>query len=256
MKTYTVKDVAEMSGVSVRTLHHYDAIGLLKPAAKGENGYRIYRRTELLRLQQILFYRELGFTLTKIADILDNPDFDIASALATHKRALSAEADRFKQLIATIDRTMMSLSGKQSMSDADLYRGFSPEQQSDYEQWLIEKYGGDMATRIDQSKKAFNALDDAERESVMAELADIEQSLAEGLRRGEAADSEVHDLLLERHRAWVAFMWDRPCDMTAYAGLADLYLSHPDFEKRYEQIEAGFTAYLTDAMKTYTERYG
>lgn len=251
---YTVKQMADLSGVSVRTLHHYDSIGLLKPAVVGDNTYRYYGRTELLRLQQILFHRALGFSLTAIASVLDDPDFDEVKALLAHRTTLAAQAEKTQALIKTIDHTLASLEGISPMKDADLYQGFSPEQQSDYEQWLIETYGGDMKSRIADSTTAFNAMSQDEKDSVMSELAAVEQGLAEGLRQREPADSTAHDLLLQRHQAWVAFMWDRPCPPDAYAGLADLYLSHPDFEKRYEQIEPGFTAYLTDAMKAYAAR--
>ena len=111
-----------------------------------------------------------------------------------------------------------------------------------------------MENRIADTTKAYAKLSAAERKDTMTELALIEQGLAEGLRHGEPADSPAHDLLLNRHRAWIAFMWDRPCPLDAYADLADLYLSHPDFEQRYEQIEPSFTAYLTDAMKAYASR--
>lgn len=254
---YTVKKMADLSGISVRTLHHYDSIGLLKPAAIGDNTYRYYGREELLRLQQILFHRALGFSLTAIGVALDDPNFDDVSALQSHRAALAAEAEKTQALIKTIDRTLASLAsleGQKQMKDADLYQGFSLEQQSDYEQWLIAHYGADMEQRIADSTKAYNAMSTEEQDKTMAELAAIEQGLAEGLRQKEPADSAAHDLLLDRHRAWVAFMWDRPCPPEAYAGLAGLYLSHPDFEKRYEQIEPGFTLYLTDAMKAYATR--
>lgn len=254
MAKYTVKQMADLSGVSVRTLHHYDSIGLLKPAAVGDNTYRYYGREELLRLQQVLFHRTLGFSLAAIADVLDDPEFDSASALRAHRAALQADADKTQGLIKTIDRTLAALEDQTPLQNADLYEGFSPNQQSTYEQWLIAEYGGNMEDRIAESTKAYNAMSEDEKNKVMAELAAVEQGLAEGLRQKEPPDSSALDLLLDRHRAWVAFMWDRPCPPDAYAGLADLYLSHPDFEQRYEQIEPGFTAYLTDAMKAYAAR--
>ena len=259
MTTYTVKQIASLSGVSVRTLHHYDAIDLLKPAGIGDNGYRFYGRTELLRLQQILFHKEVGLPLADIAALLDDPTFDPLKALEAHKKILMAEAAQRAVLIKTLTHTLNALSRGGPIADSDLYQGFPPEQQSDYELWLVEKYGdkstyGDMEKHIAHSTKAYAKLTEAERKDTMNELAVLEQGLAEGLRQGEAADSPAHNLLLNRHRAWVAFMWDRPCPLEAYAGLADLYLSHPDFEKRYEQIQPGFTAYLTDAMKAYADR--
>lgn len=254
MNQYSVKQIAALCGVSVRTLHHYDAIDLLKPATVGENGYRYYGRNELLRLQQILFHKEIGLSLSAIAAILDDPTFDQVSALKSHRTKLLDATEHTKTLIQTIERTLAALTDGSTIADSDLYAGFSPEQQSEYEQWLIEKYGDTMKDHIAHSTKTHAAMTETERAETMTELAELEHGLAEGLRQGEAASSPTHNLLLDRHRAWVAFMWDRPCTFDAYTGLADMYLSHPDFEKRYEQIEPGFTAYLTDAMKAYAER--
>ena len=251
---YTVKQLARLAGVSVRTLHHYHDIGLLVPASVGENRYRYYGEEELLRLQQILFYREIGFSLDRIAEILDRPGFDHVAALREHRAHLAGEAERYRQLIRTIDRTIAGLTGERTMKNADLYKGFPPEKQSEYEDWLVEQYGEDMRGRILDSKKRFTDMTEAEQGNVMSELADVEGALAGRMSQGIPAESESLDMLLGRHRAWVAFMWGRDCPPDAYAGLADLYLAHPDFEKRYETIASGFTAYLTSAMKAYAGR--
>ncbi len=254
MKKYSVKQVAQLSGVSVRTLHHYDAIGLLKPSEVGDNGYRQYGREELLHLQQILFHRALGMPLSEITTLMDDPDYDQLATLSALKNDLAVKQARFGILIKTLDHTLAHLARGKTLKDSDLYACFEPEQQSTYETWLIETFGESIQTEIEHSNKAFTRMTDEEKESVMHELFELEQGLAEGLRQGEAPDSATLDLLLDRHRAWVAFMWDRPCTPEAYGGLADLYLSHPDFEKRFEQIEPGFTAYLTGAMKAYATR--
>lgn len=253
MKLLTVKQVARISGVSVRALHHYDEIGLLKPAHTGPNRYRYYGREELLRLQQILIHRELGIPLAQIAAIIDAPDFDRLAALAEQRDRLDAEAKRYAQLVRTIDRTIASLKGDRVMRNAELYKGISPAKQAEYEKWLIDKYGGDMPSRIAASRK-YASLTPEQVAQMQQELHDLEQALADGLRSGVDASSEVLDTLLVRHRDWVGQMWDRPCTFEAYAGLADLYLSHPDFVARYEQIEPGFAEYLAAAMKAYAKR--
>ncbi len=115
MDTFTVKEVARLSGVTVRALHHYDAIGLLKPATVGANGYRYYGRDDLLRLQQILFHRELGFSLSEIGQILDAAGFDRTAALRAHREHLLATARRARALIRTIDQTLMALNGDAPM---------------------------------------------------------------------------------------------------------------------------------------------
>lgn len=256
MKKLTVTEVAKLSGVSVRALHHYDDIGLLRPAFLGENGYRYYGEDELLRLQQILIHRELGIPLGDIAAILDAPGFDRLRALAAQRRRLAAEAERYAQLVRTIDRTIASLQGERVMKNADLYAGLAPEKQAEYEAWLIDTYGGDMEGRIALSHRKFADLDDAEKQQMTEELYEVEQGLAEGLRRGLPMGSPSLDPLLRRHREWVAFMWGRPCPPDAYAGLADLYLSHPDFIARYEAIETGFAQYLAGSMKVFARRAG
>lgn len=254
MKQLTVNQVAKLSGVSVRALHHYDQIGLLRPAFLGANGYRYYGEEELLRLQQILIHRELGIPLGDIAAILDAPGFDRLAALAAQRDRLAAEARRYAQLVRTIDRTIASLRGKRVMKNAELYKGIAPEKQAEYEAWLIDNFGGDMPERIALGRRKYAELSAAERQELQEELYQVEQGLAEGLRRGMPLGSPSLDPLLARHRDWVSFMWGRPCPPEAYAGLADLYLSHPDFIARYEAIELGFAEYLAGSMKVFARR--
>lgn len=254
MKDLTVKQLAAISGVTVRTLHHYDEIGLLKPAHVAANGYRYYGRAEMLRLQRILFHRELGVPLGEIAELLELEGEDQVGVLMRHRERLVAERQRYSQLIQTIDRTVAEIEGKDTMSNADLYKGFSAEKQAEYEAWLIERYGEPMRANVERSRKAHGSMSEAEREEAMKEFQSLEQGLAEGLRRGVDPESRVLDPLLDRHRAWVSRMWGRPCPPESYAGLADIYLAHPDFRTRYETIEPGFTEFMTTAMKAYAAR--
>jgi DNA-binding transcriptional MerR regulator len=255
MKRYTVKQLASLSGVSVRTLHYYDQIGLLRPAFTGENRYRYYGSAELLRLQQILFHRELDVPLLEIAALLDRPGFDRIAVLMEHRARLLGEADRYRKLVETIDRTIAGLKGERAMEHADLYRGFAPQKQEEYEKWLLERYGADMQQGIDMSKAKYASLSESERAKVMADLARIEADLAESCRRKVPAELPALDPVLTRHRDWVGFMWDRACAPHAYAGLADLYLAHPDFRSRYETLAPGFCEYLVTAMKTHAARH-
>ena len=254
MKLLTVKQVAKLSGVSVRALHHYDEIGLLKPASIGRNRYRYYGQEELLRLQQILLHRELDIPLNEIGVILDDPTFDQLAALRQQRAKLAQEAKRYARLVRTIDRTIASLTGDDTMRNADLYKGISPEKQAEYEAWLIEKYGGDLPQHIETARKKHAAMTDAERARLQDELIEVETAWAEAMKNGVPADSRALDPLLKRHRAWVSVMWDRPCPPGAYHGLADLHLSHPDFVGRYESIAPGFSDYHADSMKAYAAR--
>ncbi len=259
MKELTVKQLAAISGVTVRALHHYDEIGLLKPASVGANGYRYYGRPELLRLQRILFHRELGVPLSEIAELLELEGASQIAVLRQHREKLAAERERYRILIETIDRTIADLNGERAMSNADLYKGFSPEKQAGYEAWLIERYGEPMRFGIEQSKGAFARLSGAEQQAFLEaagkELYELEQALAGAMRNGIDPASAGVELLVTRHRAWVASMWHRPCSPKSYSGLADLYLAHPDFVARYESIEKGFAEYLTRAMKLHAQKW-
>jgi MerR family transcriptional regulator, thiopeptide resistance regulator len=256
MKDLTVKQLAAISGVTVRALHHYDEIGLLKPASVGANGYRYYGREELLRLQRILFHRELGVPLSAIAELLHLEGENQVAVLRQHREKLEAERERYRVLIETIDRTIEDLKGERLMANADLYKGFSPEKQAGYEAWLIERYGEPMRSGIEHSRKSWAKLSPAEQAALGKELQDLEEALAGGLRHGVDPASDAIDALIARHRAWVGAMWGRPCPPGRYAGLAELYLAHPDFVARYERIEKGFTEYLTSAMKIHAQRWG
>jgi DNA-binding transcriptional MerR regulator len=259
MKELTVKQLAAISGVTVRALHHYDEIGLLKPAAVGANGYRYYGRREFLRLQQILFHRELGVPLDAIAELLDLDGENQIGVLRQHRAKLEVERARYGILIETIDRTIADLQGERIMASADLYKGFSPEKQAGYEAWLIERYGEPMRIGIESAKAAQQKMSPADRkefqEAQGKELHELEEALAGALRNGVEPGSDGVDLLIARHRAWVAAMWGRPCSVERYSGLADLYLAHPDFVARYEAIEKGFAEYLASAMKLHATRW-
>lgn len=124
-KELTVKKVAGMSGVSVRTLHFYDEMGLLKPARYGANGYRFYEEPQLLALQQILFYRELGLGLKQIKEIVSGAGFDSAAALRSHRKVLQENLARTRRLIETIDKTLRHVKGKRKMKSDEMFAGFS-----------------------------------------------------------------------------------------------------------------------------------
>ncbi|QKV19661.1 MerR family transcriptional regulator [Oricola thermophila] len=254
MANYLVGELAAMAGVSVRTLHHYHEIGLLVPAHVGENNYRYYGREELLRLQQILIYRELGIPLAEIGAILDAPGFDRLIALKGQRERIAHEVARFTEMLRTIDRTIAELEGDRVMKDAELYSGIvDPKKQAEHEAWLEQNYGPDVREHIETSRLKMENLSPAERNSTMSELKDIEQKLAMALRDGVPPEARSLDPLIERHHAWVVSAWGRDCPPVAYAGLADTY-EHPDFKARYEAIEKGFSAYLCAAMRSWAKR--
>jgi DNA-binding transcriptional MerR regulator len=149
-KTYSVKQLAELAGVSIRTLHFYDQIGLLKPEKTAENGYRYYGEKELLQLQQILFYRELDFKLGNIKLIMQKSDYDVRQALRTHGQLLKQKITRLEKLVNTVEKTLSYLKGETDMQEQEYYGGFSKEQQEKYEGEIRQKHG---SAALDESKK-------------------------------------------------------------------------------------------------------
>lgn len=145
------------------------------------------------------------------------------------------------------------------MTDEDLYDGFSPERQTDYEAWLIERHGDDMPARIEAARRAIVETPDGKlglAPEIMADLESLEGALVAAFEAGTHPGAEALAPHLEEHRDWVAQRWGRPCDARAYQGLADLYLAHPDFVARYEALAAGFSAFLTDAMTAHANKDG
>lgn len=259
MKSYRVKQVAQMAGVSVRTLHHYDQIGLLEPAYVGENNYRFYTRNELVKLQQILFFKDMGLNLHQIAKALKNTKAERAQLLKDHKQQLQIQARRQNQLIQTIDRTIDELMGNEKMKVEDLYKGFSEEKQSEHEQWLIDKHGPEAKQAIRMANDQFELKAAGNKDQLvakrMAELKDIEGEVILMLQSGVANDDKALDELMKYHHAWVAQWWGKKPDQSAYIGLSLMYQSHPDFVARYEALAPSLTEYLAGAMVSFASRH-
>ncbi len=170
----TVKQLAELSGVSVRALHHYDETGLLKPTARTNAGYRLYGEKELLRLQQILFYRALGISLREIQTLLSAPDFDTMQALTQHRKTLASRKKELAAMVTTVDKTIAKLKGDIVMSDKELYDGF-PEGARKYRAEAAEKYGEETIRR---SEDALRKLSKAEMQSLQDESTRVLEDLA------------------------------------------------------------------------------
>jgi DNA-binding transcriptional MerR regulator len=248
---YTVGEVARLSGVSVRTLHHYDEIGLLKPAAVGANGYRYYGQAQLLRLQQILFHRELGLALEEIGRVLDAPGFDAIAALQAHRERLLAAQRRHRRLIRTIDATLASLIGETEMNDKAMYRGFDPELQAGYERELVERHGPAMQGLIDNGKRGMSGWSQRDFDAMQAEGEAIEAGMAAALAAGLPPTSPAVSALMVRHHAWVSKSWNRPAPADAFVGLGQMYIADPRFSARYDARQAGLAEYMAASMQAY-----
>ena len=243
-----------MSGVSVRTLHHYDAIGLLKPAEVGTNGYRYYGRDELLRLQQILFYRELGLSLDEIRRVLDAPGFDRTAALKDHRRKLETDIRRRRRLLRTIDETLAALERDAPMEETAMYKGFDAERQAAYERELVDRHGPQMQDHIDQARAGHAGWQQADHDALQAEQEAIEAGMARALVDGLPADGPEATALMRRHHQWVARNWNREVPATAFAGLAAMYAADDRFQAHYDARQAGLAEYMTLAMTRFAAR--
>ncbi|MFB6456456.1 MerR family transcriptional regulator [Chitinophaga sp. Hz27] len=174
MDNYSVKKLSQLAGVSVRTLHLYDKIDLLKPSVRTEARYRLYGSKELLRLQQILFYRELGFPLKEICTILDDPAFDLEQALEGHKVALLARKERINTLIGTIDKTLVTLKNNAMLQVEDLYEGIPQEKVTAYRTAAMAQWGKDTILEVENNLRD---LGKDEMTSIQAELHEITKQL-------------------------------------------------------------------------------
>lgn len=251
-RTHTVKDVARMSGVSVRTLRFYDEIGLLKPAFYGDNGYRYYEKEQLLKLQQVLFYRELGIELAQVKKILDDPDFDTAAALRLHRDHLKKETERTQALIRTIDKTLAHLEEEAPMKDDEIYLGFDPKKQAEYERELVDSYGSHAQKNIEESVRRTRAWRAEDYTRTRDDYDELHRAFTEALDRGlKPADSEVQ-LLVRQHYEIVDRFWTP--NHEAYIGLSQMYNEHSAFKKLYEGYHPRLAEYLAEAMKVFAEK--
>lgn len=245
---YTVKQLSDLAQISVRALHYYDEIDLLKPSQVGANGYRYYDDASLLRLQQILFYREIGLELVQIRDVLDSPDFDLLAALRSHREVLVQKGNRLQNLIATIDSTMMHLAGEMDMSKKRLFEGFSEAKQKDYEREARLQYGPD---KVNESIQRWGSYSEQQREAIQIEGGDIYTDLAKAMNAGIAPQSpEVQDILVRWHQH-IRYFYEPTLEILR--GLAEGYNTHPDFIAFFDRVQVGLAPYLQEAILQYVD---
>jgi DNA-binding transcriptional MerR regulator len=247
MKIYAVKQIAQLAGVSVRTLHLYDKIGLLKPGKRTRAGYRQYGEDELLRLQQVLFYRELDFPLREIKEIMNDPGFDIGKALSGHKASLLVRRDRLNTLLGTIDRTINNLNNKQMTNIEELYEGMPKEQAEAWRKEAADKWGEDVVTR---SEKALLETEKLDLERLKAEQKDIALQL-KSLKSYPPGSDEVQEQIA-RHYANIRSFWGvtDPTDLKAetYKGLAELYVADERYTVADGNLDPEFAAFMRSGM--------
>ncbi len=247
--TYKVSEVARMAKITVRTLHHYDAIGLLAPSGRTEAGYRLYGNADLIRLQQVLLYREFGLSLERIRKILDDPAFDQRAALLEQRTQLVARAERNEAMLRAVDCALESLKGDQEeMDTTKLFDGFDPAR---YEDEARKRWGHTDPYKEAQRRTKGYSKEDWER--IKAENNDLMDRLAGLLGQGESADGDEAMDLAEAHRLHFD-RWYYPCSHAMHAGLADMYKSDPRFGSNIDKHGEGLAAFLADAIRANATR--
>lgn len=247
---YTVQRLARLAGVSARTLRYYDQIGLLCPRRQSSSGYRLYGGEEVDRLQQILFYRELGMPLEEIAALLDDPAFDPLDALRRHQRGLRERRDRLNTLIATVERTIEAKERSESMSDSDKFAGFKEkliaENEAAYGAEIRQRYGEEA---VNASNEKLRGMSRADFERAQALEGEILELLDAAFKTGDPGCGEARSAAA-RHREWLSLHWPAYTP-EAHRGIAETYVADERFSAYYDRGTPGRAAFLRDAIALY-----
>ena len=238
----TVGEVAELARVSVRTLHHYDELGLLSPSERSQAGYRPYSYEDLARLQEILIWRQLGFTLAEIASLLDDPAHDRLAALERQRELVGRELDRLTALAAAVDAAIVAHTNGTRLKETSMFEGFDP---AEYEDEARERWGHTDAYR--ESTRRARSYGDAEWSEIRAESETIVNELTRLMRAGEPPEGPAARAVAERHREHIS-RWFYPCSPQMHRGLGEMYIADERFARTYERQAEGLAAYFHDAI--------
>ena len=239
---YHIKKAAQLSGVSVKTLHHYDKIGLLVPA-KSENGYRTYSQADLERLQVILYYKYLGFSLEKIAELLSQDDQALLPHLVRQLEYLEQERDHLDTLISTLQNTIQAQNGEREMTAQERFVGFTYEDNHKYYQEAVEEYGQEVMS------EALVRQNGREEESAAA-FNQVFQSLAENMQQGlpvEVAENQEQAARLLQAIRTYGF----DCSLQVFAHIGQGYVYNPEFKKNIDKFGPGTAQYTADVIAVY-----
>jgi DNA-binding transcriptional MerR regulator len=242
---FTVGELAKLTGVTVRTLHHYDEIGLVSPSQRTSAGYRLYSERDVLRLQQVLVHRELGLPLEQIAAVLDAPGFARAEALRLQRAALVERRGKLDAMLAAVDAALRREEGKAEMQDADVKAMFDGFDAGQYADEVTERWGETDAYK--ESALRTKRYGKAEWEQIRREAEAIYARLAELMHEGAAPDDARSKSVVEAHRAHID-RWFYPCSTQMLAGLAEMYVADPRFTAKLDNVAPGLAQYLHDAI--------
>jgi len=242
----TVKRLSALAGVTPRTLRYYDQIGLLKPVDIAANGYRRYGKESILRLQQILFYRELDMPLEVIRDLVTRPDFDVVRALQAHRASLQERSKRLDTLVETIDKTIGFLEGKRDMNNEEFFEGWTEEKQPEYEKEIREKYGEHAMDEVID----WNSYTKEKKAAIMAEGEANMQSMA-FLMYLPPNNPKVQEAVARWHQH-MKYFYDPSIERMR--GLGQMYVDDPRFNTMYEKVRKGLALFMKQAIDAYCDR--
>lgn len=240
-----------MAGISTRTLRYYDEFGILKPARINSSGYRIYGQAEVDRLQQILFYRELGLNLDAIKEIITSPSFDGARALREHHHNLLQRRTQLDLLIANVEQTLEHTEGRMIMSNAKKFAGFKQkliaDNEQQYGQEIRAKYGD---ATVDQLNRKLSNMTEEQYAAIQKLEEEMFHTIKQAMVNGDPS-SELAQKGADLHRQWLSFYWDT-YSKEAHAGVAQMYVDDERFTSYYDKHQPGFARFLRDAVHIYT----
>ncbi|GHJ18197.1 MULTISPECIES: MerR family transcriptional regulator [unclassified Micromonospora] len=242
---YTVGQVARAARVTVRTLHHYDEIGLLRPSGRTPAGYRRYEDRDLDRLQLIRYYRELGFPLDEIAAILDDPDADPAAHLRRQHELLSGRIGKLQEMVAAIERAMEARKLEIRLTPEERFEVFGDFDPDEHAEEVEQRWGDTEAYRQSQQRASRYSKEDWLRNKAVNE--DWGRRFAALMDSGASADGPEAMALAEEHRQLITEWW-YDCSYEIHTGLADMYVADPRFTAYFETIRPGMAAYLNEAI--------
>lgn len=247
MKKYTVQELSSLAGVTVRTLHHYDEIGLLQPYERSEKGYRYYTREQLLQLQQIMLYRELDIPLKAIAVIMQSADYDVAKALEHHREELVNKRERMDTLLDTIDKTIASLKNKKmKMTDEELYDGFSKEVADAMREEVKKRWG---EKELLETEERIKLMDREQWKDVKEEGHAVTQLLADVMYL--PADHILVQKAIQKHFQHIGRFYE--VSEERYRGLGKLYVEDEKFKAYYEKYKEGLADFVQKAINVFCD---
>jgi len=241
---YTIKQFASIAGVSVRTLHYYDQIGLLKPEFRGANGYRQYGDESILVLQQIMFFRELDFSLEEIKRVITQPDFNRTQALESQRILLRKKAARIRKLLLTIDKTIRQLKGETKMNIEEYYQGFSDDQIKQYREEVKQRWG---EKALENSESRVISMGKEKFAALQADADKIYQAIADNIPNG--YDSSEVQILVAAWRQWLENFHHYSDE--AVLGLGKAYSEDARFAKFYRRYHRDMPEFFTKAIEYY-----